>query len=359
MVAPRLTNGNKLHRFLYAMEQLKPGGLSLREPKFQDHMDRVHVDEKWFWLCKDGEKYILLDDEPTPQRSTKHKNYIEKVMFLCAQARPRHDYAAGRHWDGKLGIWPIGHWELARRSSVNHPTGTPVWKNDSMDKKRYTEMMLDCVVPAILEKWPAGELADPNITIRIQQDNAPAHPTPEDPFLLGELAKLWDPNEVGVLTHDKITIYAQPPNSPDTNILDLGLFNAIQSDYWTFAPKNSGDIIKMVEQTYKEYPAEKINRMFVTLQSIYDSIIVEHGDNHYKITHMNKDKLEKEGNLPRELALTQDAIDTIEEFNDTTTTITDANGDEIEPAGMDGDSSFASFGSEGDAVLEEYRAGLI
>ena len=99
---------------------------------------------------------------------------------------------------------------------------------------------------------------------------------------LAELAKLWDPNEIGILTPGKIEIYAQPPNSPDTNILDLGLFNALQSAYWTHAPKNSGEIIiKMVQQTYWSYPADKINRMFVTLQSIYDCIIVEHGDNHY------------------------------------------------------------------------------
>jgi hypothetical protein len=45
-------------------------------------MDRVHVDEKWLWLCQDGEKYILLEDEPPPKLTTKHKNYIEKVMFL-------------------------------------------------------------------------------------------------------------------------------------------------------------------------------------------------------------------------------------------------------------------------------------
>jgi hypothetical protein len=50
-----LTNGNKLHRLLYAMDQLKAGGLTLCTPKFQDQMDKLHLtghDEKWFWLCK-------------------------------------------------------------------------------------------------------------------------------------------------------------------------------------------------------------------------------------------------------------------------------------------------------------------
>jgi hypothetical protein len=202
-----------------------------------------------------------------------------------------------------------------------------------------------------------------NSSITVNCSSYRSHPTPADPFLLGELAKLWDPNELGILTPNKITIYAQPPNSPDTNILDLGLFNAIQSAYWTHAPKNSGDIIKMVEQTYKDYPAYKINRIFVTLQAIYDNIIVEHGDNHYKLPHMNKEKMERNGTLPRELEVSQDAIDTIEDFNEVTqpgaTGAVGANGEAIVPIGLDGDSSAASFGSEGDRVLEEFAAGLI
>jgi hypothetical protein len=125
----------------------------------------------------------------------------------------------------------------------------------------------------------------------------------------------------------------------------------------------------MVEQTLKDYPLTKIDRLFVTLQSIYDSIIVAHGNNHYTITHMNKDKMEREGTLPRELAVTQDAIDTIEEWNNEVNTGTDEVNDNDEPVvenpgglpaiGMaapfvvDGDSSCASFGSEGDRLIEE------
>ena len=72
----------------------------------------------------------------------------------------------------------------------------------------------------------------------------------------------------------------------------------------------------MMKQTYNDYPVQMVNRLFVTLQSIFDSIIVAHGDNTYSITHMNKAKMERDGTLPRELAVTQDAIDTMEEWND-------------------------------------------
>ena len=33
--------------------------------------------------------------------TTKHKSHIERVMFLCAVARPRYDNHARHVWDGK------------------------------------------------------------------------------------------------------------------------------------------------------------------------------------------------------------------------------------------------------------------
>jgi hypothetical protein len=118
-VKPTLTNANRITRFLYCMSQLKNASIDLHNPVFNDQMDRVHVDEKWFWLCKEGEKYLLLDGEMPPKRYVKHKSHIEKVMFLCAQARPRYDPHKQCMWDGKLGIWPIGDLTMAQRSSGN------------------------------------------------------------------------------------------------------------------------------------------------------------------------------------------------------------------------------------------------
>jgi hypothetical protein len=79
---------------------------------------------------------------------------------------------------------------------------------------------------------------------------------------------------MGIITPGKISFYNQPPNSPNLNILDLGLFYAMQAAYWNHSPKNSIDIIKMVEKTYNKYSPNKTNsRVFVTLQTIFDTII--------------------------------------------------------------------------------------
>jgi hypothetical protein len=92
---PTLTTKNKLDRIDYALSQINQATINTRGPmKFQDLEDVAHGDEKWFYLCEDGEKYILVDDEDDPKRHTRHKGYITKVMFLNFQAKPR--YVAGR-----------------------------------------------------------------------------------------------------------------------------------------------------------------------------------------------------------------------------------------------------------------------
>ena len=88
---PTLTPSNELSRFLYALDQVDTSTINLRSgPKFKDMMDRVHIDEKWFFLCNEGERYILVSDEEAPKRFVKHKSHVTKVMFLVAQARPRY-----------------------------------------------------------------------------------------------------------------------------------------------------------------------------------------------------------------------------------------------------------------------------
>ena len=83
--------------------------------------DWIHLDEKWFFLTQEKERYLLLLEEKNPQWCVKHKSHIIKVMFLCAVTHPRFNPSANSWWDGKLGIWPIGDWELAKCKFKNRP----------------------------------------------------------------------------------------------------------------------------------------------------------------------------------------------------------------------------------------------
>ena len=145
---PYLTETNKLSRYLMAtsfISKTKPG-------EYQDMMDLIHLDEKWFHVSRDGQRFLLTDDEPKPYRSCKHKSHITKVMFLCAVARPRFVPSMNAWWDGKLGIWPVGKWVPAQRSSVNRPKGTRVWKNQTITRKVYRDLLMEELMEAILCK---------------------------------------------------------------------------------------------------------------------------------------------------------------------------------------------------------------
>ena len=107
---PVLTEENKVARLLMALHFRDPVDLT----KYHDMLDQIHLDEKWFFFTQKKERYLLLPEEKTPKHCIKNKSHITKVMFLCAVAHPRFNPSANSWWDGKLGIWPIGDWELAK-----------------------------------------------------------------------------------------------------------------------------------------------------------------------------------------------------------------------------------------------------
>ena len=83
------------------------------------------------------------------------------------------------------------------------------WKDEAVTKDVYRKLLLEKVVPAIMEKWPRGEYNNNRVVIRIQQDGPPCHIKPDD--------HQWEEGlqELGVA--NKILIYTQPSNSPDLN----------------------------------------------------------------------------------------------------------------------------------------------
>ena len=302
---PHLTEENMVARMAYALDEVDPttiaGGPGVT--KFKDMMDRVDVDEKWFFQTADARSYILTcgdvneaddegvqDQEAEPHRTVRHKNHITKVMFICAQARPRWDPHRGAMWDGKIGLWPIGDWAPARRASTNRPAGTPVWHDHSITRDKYRSLLLEKVFPAIKVKWPTSDYSRPTCIIRVQQDGAGSHLDPNDQQLQDGLAALNMAN--------KVVLYTQPANSPDVNINDLGFFRALQALYYRSTPGNAGEIIACVELAYQAYDSSKINRIWLTLMCCLNQILEHDGNNNYKIPHMGKDRLERIGQLP-------------------------------------------------------------
>jgi len=292
-LTPYLTEANKVGRFLYALERVREVDGRLF---FHDAYDEVHVDEKWFNVTQMNKRMYLTPRENDPKRMVKHKSHIMKVMFLAAAARPRFDDDGNCTFDGKIGIWPFVEKVQAQRSSVNRPRGTWETKPVNVTKDVYREMMLQKVVPAIREKWPVGD-RHRGVTVRIQQDNAPSHMGPDD--------AQWKATTSDNL-RPLISLSEQPPNSPDMNVLDLGFFRALQSASWQQTPTTTIDgLIKNVTKAWDDYDPALLNRIWLTHASILNEVMEQHGNNHYKIPHMGKASLERKGELPITIELTE------------------------------------------------------
>ena len=104
-------------------------------------------------------------------------------------------------------------------------------------------------------------------------------------------------------------LYMQAANSPDVNLLDLGLFRAIQS-FNNTAPKNEEELIQPVSAAYDSYLWNKINHTWPTLQCCLYQIIIHNGDNNYNIKHISKEKLECIGQLLDVLDVVEDVAQT-------------------------------------------------
>lgn len=309
---PLLSEQNKLARLEHALDEVDPVSLQFGDdgdgPMFKDFMDRIDVDEKWFYLSYDGENYILVDDgdeeegnrEADPVRRTRHKGYISKVLFLCATARPRWDPHRKTMFDGKIGIWPVGEYLPAQRTSSNRPAGTLVWRNISITRDRYRNMLLTLVVPAIIERWPRNTWSQTNFILRIQQDGPNTHISPDDVLFQEGLEKLGVEN--------KILIYTQPANSPDTNINDLGFFRALEAEYRRYKPNDEQEIIHYVQRAYSEYNPDQINKIWLSLMAVYNEIIDSRGDNNFPIPHLGKAQMDRNNNLPVVLPVTDAAL---------------------------------------------------
>jgi len=87
---PLLTDENKAARVSWALSHINETdrGYALRHaPQFVDFYDEVHIDEKWFYLCKDKTKFWLTEDEKLPNHTVKSKNFVlESDVSRCCRS---------------------------------------------------------------------------------------------------------------------------------------------------------------------------------------------------------------------------------------------------------------------------------
>ena len=174
----------------------------------------------------------------------------------------------------------------------NRPKGMLVWKNRTVTKDVYRELLISQLIPAILEKWLRRDRM--STTIYIQQDGAKNHIREDDEEFNNALME----QDIDA------KLYMQTPNSPDMNLLDLGFFRAIQS-FNDALPKNEEELIQSVMEAYENYPPTQAE---LHVANRFNQIILHHEDNNYSIEHILKAKLEWQGQLPNVLDVVDDII---------------------------------------------------
>ncbi|ETV97613.1 hypothetical protein H310_09509 [Aphanomyces invadans] len=108
----------------------------------------------------------------------------------------------------------------------------------------------------------------------LQRDNARAHVTPMDEPLKAAF------DEYGTKGWT-FSLALQPPNSPDTNILDLGFFAAIQSLQQKKLARSIDELVANGGQAFDDYAMESLACLVETMRLF--------GDNTNKLPHKGKE----------------------------------------------------------------------
>ena len=70
-----------------------------------------------------------------------------------------------------------------------------------------------------------------------------------------------------------------------------------------------GELIRMVEEVYRDYPHDRVNKIYLTLMTVMNEIVKSNGDNNYTIPHLGKDALARRGALPKCIKVADQALE--------------------------------------------------
>ena len=138
------------------------------------------------------------------------------------------------------------------------------------------EKLMRKLSDAIEEKWPPNQR---NKTIMIQMDNALPHITEDN--------QAWkDARSGGVMD---VKLVRQPPQAPDLDVLDLGLWNLIQALQKKEPIMHTNfELVRCIEKCYKAVPLTTVDSCFVTLQNMLREVKDANGGNYFKTPRKRK-----------------------------------------------------------------------
>lgn len=220
-------------------------------------------------------------------------------MFLAAVAAPR----AQHNFNGRIGIWPVAKLKAAVRSQKFFEKGELKHQLVNMDAELFKKMMREQVCVNVVKAtglWVQR--------IVVQMDSAGGHGGGKGDISTTTLTELqqwassWPamlrnqlPPACRLLPLRRLPTWlfvAQPPRSPDLNMLDLGAWTSIDSLVeeirHELAVSPIEQIINKVRIAWMAWnSAEKLQHLQDTLSHIYPLIITHQGGNNYEIPHFH------------------------------------------------------------------------
>lgn len=92
-------------------------------------------------------------------------------------------------------------------------------------------------------------------------------------------------------------------------MLDLGFFRTIQSLQGQEVLHIVDELVSTGQTSVDRMQSHELNNVSVTLQTCMKEIIKVGGDNNYRIQHIGKSSLERQGKLPIQIECEQSLID--------------------------------------------------
>ena len=236
----------------------------------------VDIDEKWWDMLKKRLMKVHPGHQGQTRVATKSKRFVQKVMGLCAVARPCGDF------NGRLGMYRCARKKVAQRNSKYHKRGDVYDDDCEVDGDMFYEIVTTQLFPDIYEK-----MADFDVVF-VQMDNARPHVKRIlDLKVAGKRRKRIDGKQMPL-----IKFVLQPANSPDTNLNDLCFFRSLSK----FVQEHEREIEHsaankdkfwnlIVEQYHEYHDRERLERCWDVKTAVTKCILDANGKNDYKLPH--------------------------------------------------------------------------
>jgi hypothetical protein len=208
VVRPLLTKEHERLRFEWAVTRLRLWGVE----EVGKNILVFYLDESWVKHYVGG-LVKWMEGLPPPVAYAYDKRYEVKFMFIGVFSRPIPECGH----DGTVGLWLV-------TKSMENDDGEEVEEVETkMTTAIFHDILKKKIVPAVLD---VTRRIGPTTRAVIQFDNASAHGGGRGDIQKKTIRPLdrWAANE-----HKNVNFRAQSPRSPETNLMDLGVWTAFQS----------------------------------------------------------------------------------------------------------------------------------